>query len=409
VRPTSLAPMHPASTAGEAAIELPTGGDRLLVARPARRRPRSQVQAGGDRRGGHRPRPRSRRGRRPSARRSPTFKGDAWFLGTPKGRNFFHQLFARASGRPRLAGVAAADDGEPEHRPGRNRGGPAGHAAESAFNQEFLGIPADDGGNPFGLAAIRRVRRDGSRTARPSLGRRPRQEPRLDGRVRVERRPGVRWTGGRAIGGRRGGRCRPHRRHAGLIDSTGVGDPIVETLAREPRTPRGSSSRRRASSRSWRGWPRPSSGARWLDSPNHLRRRLRLVDAHRVASTTIPPRPMSRPSPTRPSSATSTAPPGSRGPTGAPTRRPRRSIRGGACGSIPCAYSHTRCACCPCSPDRGRRPSAPMSLRNPPGPSPRYRRARVRRWWTRRKRSGGSWSMTSTKRFGRTCTRATSA
>lgn len=81
-------------------------------------------------------------------------KGDAWFLGTPKGRNFFHQLFARgqnsdpewASWRMPTTANPFIDPAEVESA---RRDMPPG-----VFEQEFMGIPADDGGNPFGAAAI---------------------------------------------------------------------------------------------------------------------------------------------------------------------------------------------------------------------------------------------------------------
>lgn len=81
-------------------------------------------------------------------------KGDAWFLGTPKGRNFFHRLFARGeSGEPgwrswRLPTTANPTIDPAEIEAARRDMPPA------AFNQEFLGIPADDGGNPFGIDSI---------------------------------------------------------------------------------------------------------------------------------------------------------------------------------------------------------------------------------------------------------------
>lgn len=85
-------------------------------------------------------------------------KGGAWFLGTPKGRRFFHTLYDRGqehmlegkgdwssfrmpsilNPRMSLKEIATAKAEMPEH----------------VFNQEYLAIPADDGGNPFGLLAI---------------------------------------------------------------------------------------------------------------------------------------------------------------------------------------------------------------------------------------------------------------
>jgi hypothetical protein len=80
--------------------------------------------------------------------------GDAFFLFTPKGGNYAHKLFLRGQGgdvnwkswrlpsttNPHIsaAEIEAARLELPKH----------------VFEQEYLGIPADDGGNPFGLAAI---------------------------------------------------------------------------------------------------------------------------------------------------------------------------------------------------------------------------------------------------------------
>lgn len=82
-------------------------------------------------------------------------KGDAWFLGTPKGRNYFHRLFAKGEAQEngwkswRLPTTANPTIDPSEIEAARN------DMPLAAFNQEFLGIPADDGGNPFGLDSIR--------------------------------------------------------------------------------------------------------------------------------------------------------------------------------------------------------------------------------------------------------------
>lgn len=83
------------------------------------------------------------------------YKGHAWFYGTPKGRTHdFTLLFAKGdSGDPDWMAFRAPTRDNPyipiEEIEAARRDMP-----EGAFLQEFEGIPADDGANPFGLAAI---------------------------------------------------------------------------------------------------------------------------------------------------------------------------------------------------------------------------------------------------------------
>lgn len=161
-------------------------------------------------------------------------KGDAWFLGTPKGKNYFHHLFARGqSGDPdwvswRLGTVDNPYISPAEVEDARKM------LPEAVFKQEFLGIPADDGGNPFGLSAIRAC-----------IGPLSTAEPVAWG---VDLAKSEDYTV--AIGlDESGAVCRFERwqspwaetleRVSRLIgqtptacDSTGVGDPIVEALQR---------------------------------------------------------------------------------------------------------------------------------------------------------------------------------
>lgn len=82
-------------------------------------------------------------------------KGDAWFLGTPKGRNYFHQLFVKGqTGEPGWKSWRFATVDNPFIDPAEVEDAEQG-LPEAAFKQEFLGEPADDAGNPFGLDAIR--------------------------------------------------------------------------------------------------------------------------------------------------------------------------------------------------------------------------------------------------------------
>jgi len=81
--------------------------------------------------------------------------GSALFLGTPKGRTHdFSLLFAKAEG----GGDWEAFRGPTAENPYIPRSEIAAAKRElppAIFAQEYEGIPADDGGNPFGLDAIR--------------------------------------------------------------------------------------------------------------------------------------------------------------------------------------------------------------------------------------------------------------
>ncbi len=83
-------------------------------------------------------------------------KGSALFLGTPKGTGDFHRLFLEAESDTtgawkafRIGSVANPFIDPDEIRDAKRMLPP------EIFAQEFEGIPAEDGGNPFGLDAIR--------------------------------------------------------------------------------------------------------------------------------------------------------------------------------------------------------------------------------------------------------------
>lgn len=83
------------------------------------------------------------------------YQGDAWFLGTPKGRNYFHRLFVKgqeALGDWKSWRFRSMDN--PHLSPAEIEAARA-DLPEQVFQQEYLGEPTDDGGNPFGLSAIR--------------------------------------------------------------------------------------------------------------------------------------------------------------------------------------------------------------------------------------------------------------
>jgi hypothetical protein len=82
-------------------------------------------------------------------------KGDAWFLGTPKGRGYFHELFQRGqdgrllwkSWRFHTVDNPYIDAAEVEEA--------RGELPDLAFRQEYLGEAVEDGSNPFGIEFIR--------------------------------------------------------------------------------------------------------------------------------------------------------------------------------------------------------------------------------------------------------------
>jgi hypothetical protein len=83
------------------------------------------------------------------------YRGDAWFLGTPKGRNYFHTLYLKGQQQDkgwkswRFATVKNPflDPAEIEEA--------RGELPDLAFRQEYLGEAVEDGSNPFGIDFIR--------------------------------------------------------------------------------------------------------------------------------------------------------------------------------------------------------------------------------------------------------------
>lgn len=87
------------------------------------------------------------------------YRGSAWFLGTPKGRREFFQLYSKGeSGEPDWASFRLETKDNPLIDP-REIEDAKRDMPPAVFDQEMRGIPADDGGNPFGLAAIANVYR----------------------------------------------------------------------------------------------------------------------------------------------------------------------------------------------------------------------------------------------------------
>ncbi len=162
-------------------------------------------------------------------------KGHALFLGTPKGTGDFHRLYLQAEGdtsgqwKAFRIGSISNPHMDPDEIEAARRSMPT-----EVFRQEFEGVPAEDGGNPFGLDAIRQCVAPIS-TAQPEVW-------------GVDLAKSSDYTV--AVGlDKAGAVCRLERWQApwtvtreklarmignvpAQIDSTGVGDPIVEDLAR---------------------------------------------------------------------------------------------------------------------------------------------------------------------------------
>lgn len=82
-------------------------------------------------------------------------KGSAWIYGTPKGRTHdFSQLFAKGESGEEGWLSHRAPTRENPYIPPEEIEAARRDMPPAAFLQEFEGIPADDGANPFGLTAI---------------------------------------------------------------------------------------------------------------------------------------------------------------------------------------------------------------------------------------------------------------
>ena len=160
-------------------------------------------------------------------------KGRALFLGTPKGTGDFHRLYLEAEGdttgewRAFRIGSVSNPHLDPSEIEAARRMLPA-----EVFAQEFEGVPAEDGGNPFGLDAIRECIAPMQQTAVECWGVDLAKSQDwtvavgLDGEGRVCRLD--RWQGPWSVTRERLARMIGDK--PAQIDSTGVGDPIVEDL-----------------------------------------------------------------------------------------------------------------------------------------------------------------------------------
>ena len=169
-------------------------------------------------------------------------RGGALFLGTPKGGGDFHRLFSEAQGDEsgewlavRLASITNPYLDATEIASAKKL------LPAVVFAQEYEGVPAEDGSNPFGLEAIRACVGELSTDAPAVWG--------------VDLAKSEDWTVAIALDVS-GNVCRLERWQGqwnvtrarlialigntpALIDSTGVGDPIVEDVARNCRRTEG--------------------------------------------------------------------------------------------------------------------------------------------------------------------------
>ena len=160
-------------------------------------------------------------------------KGRALFLGTPKGTADFHRLYLEAEGDTsgewaafRLASATNPHIDPAEIEAARRMLPPA------VFAQEFEGVPAEDGGNPFGLDAIRECIGSLSSAAVDVWGVDLAKSQDWTVAVGLDAEGRVcqleRWQGPWSVTRERLARMIGDK--AAQIDSTGVGDPIVEDL-----------------------------------------------------------------------------------------------------------------------------------------------------------------------------------
>ena len=162
-------------------------------------------------------------------------RGDAWFLGTPKGKNYFHTLFTYGqTGRKGWASWRFATVENP-YLDADDIAEAKEELPDLAFRQEYLGEAVEDGSNPFGESFIRAC-----------LAPLSEKVPKWWGWDLAKSQD---WTVGIALD-EDGHVCRFERWQApwqttierikalsrnqpALVDSTGVGDPVLEQLQRE--------------------------------------------------------------------------------------------------------------------------------------------------------------------------------
>jgi hypothetical protein len=164
-------------------------------------------------------------------------RGDAWFFSTPKGHNYFHSLFAKGqSGETNWASWRRGTIDNP-YIDAEEIAEAKADLPDHIFNQEYLGIPADDGGNPFGIKAIREctmTATSGIETVWYGIDLAKAHDYTVvcgfdrSGQITSLDRWQSDWGATKQrildiVGNKRT-----------LVDSTGVGDPIVEDMQRSP-------------------------------------------------------------------------------------------------------------------------------------------------------------------------------
>ena len=159
------------------------------------------------------------------------YRGDAWFLGTPKGRNYFHQLFVKGqepAGDWKSWRFATTDN---PHMSAEEIESARADLPDAAFRQEYLGEPADDGGNPFGEASIRACAGEMSSAPPVVWGWDLAKSQDYTVGVALDKDANVcrlvRWQ---APWEKTIADITQTTNHPALVDSTGVGDPVLEAL-----------------------------------------------------------------------------------------------------------------------------------------------------------------------------------
>lgn len=165
-------------------------------------------------------------------------KGSAWFLSTPAGYNDFNEFYERGqSGDPEWQSWCMGTIDNPYISPEEIESARA-ELPTAVFEQEYLGIPAPDGGNPFGLEHINACAKEGLTVGSPPICWGIDLAKSQDWTVcigldesgnvaRFERWQHVPWSETKSrIAGLIG-------QTPALVDATGLGDPIVESLERD--------------------------------------------------------------------------------------------------------------------------------------------------------------------------------
>lgn len=161
--------------------------------------------------------------------------GDAWFMSTPRGKNDFYKLYQRGvSGEANWVSWQMPTNTNPYIN--LNEIEDARHdLPEAAYNQEYLALFSDNAANPFGIDYLKKAIRTKSNEATVCFG--------------VDLAKSYDWTV--VIGLDKNGQVTTFERWQSdwgqtknrvkqiignkptYIDSTGVGDPIVEEIQKE--------------------------------------------------------------------------------------------------------------------------------------------------------------------------------